>query len=243
MFITQLMPQQCRLRRARGRPTLALAACAVLTVWTLVLAAVPIPVRAAESSADIAGFGIVAASGVTDNGATVRRLGFTSRRLRDGGRLGSLALVAEEQHNGFAVTRLNPSLRAEDVDLTYQALYVELRRFFPLAGHVLYFWSLRGGITRLSGSVNSGGVSRNFQQDQVAPLLPLAVPLALENPGFLLLGLLEGASLGLSLDLVQDRIWLELQESTALVPRLRTADIAVDTPFVNSTAVTLTIAF
>jgi hypothetical protein len=208
------------------------------------LALLPAAAFALESS-PAPGFGIILGAGTAEFDAPVRKAGFTSRRLQDGGRSGALTLMAEEYTDGVRFARLDPTVRKEDVHLDYQALYLELKRYFPLFGPVTYFWGLRGGATRITGRTDrpSGEKNQKFQQDQVAPLWFLALPLALENPGFLLLGLVEGGSAGAAVDLVPNRIWLELQVSAAVVPRHRDAFIAIETPFVITRTLSLSMAF
>jgi hypothetical protein len=190
------------------------------------------------------GFGIVVAGGVAGEDAELRRAGFSSRRLKDGDRMGVLTLQAEEHKGSLAVERLDPALAPDGAKITYQSVYLELKNYSAIRGPLLAFWGLRGGATRVSGRVTPPGAApREFERDQVAPLWFLALPLVLEHPGFLLLGLLDGASAGLALDIVPRRIWIEAQVGAALVPRYHDASILLDQPFVLTRAVSLTMAF
>lgn len=200
--------------------------------------------RAADASSP-PGFGIIVGGGLGELGAEVRKGGVTSRRLEDGSRSGTLTLMGETYRNGVPVEVLGPSLNEKDVSIEYQALYLELKRYFPLWGPAHAFWGLRGGATRVTGKVDRGPGTkeRTFQQDQVAPLWFLALPLALEHPGFLLLGFVEGSSAGLSWDLIPRHVWLEAQISAVLVPRYRDKLVAIDTPFVVTRTLTLSAAF
>jgi hypothetical protein len=121
---------------------------------------------------------------------------------------------------------------------------VELKRYFPLWGGFHTFWGLRGGATRITGTVNrTGAKDRDIQEDQFAPLWFLAVPLAMENPGFLLLGLVEGGSVGMSWDLIPKHIWVEAQVTAAMVPHHRDKFFAIDTPFVVTRTLSISAAF
>lgn len=184
------------------------------------------------------GFGLLYGEGRTDEGADSKRFGFTSRRIRDKDRVGSLALVYEEHENGLQVDLLDPAVAEEDVELRYRALFAELKRYFPVGGSFYMFWGLRGGYSRIDGRVTPGGGSpREFESDQVAPLWMLALPLMLEHPGFLLLAFVDGAAVGLTLDIIPERFWLEYQIGAALIPNHRDQFIAVD----GLTAITQTL--
>jgi hypothetical protein len=202
------------------------------------------PARAADAF-NAPGFGIILGGGNGELDAVVRKAGFTSRRLEDGGRSGALTLLAESYQDGVPFELVDTSLRKQDVHLEYQALYVELKRYFPLWSNLHTFWGLRGGATRITGTVERGAGKKDeaFQDNQVAPLWFLAVPLALENPGFLLLGLVEGGSVGLAWDLIPRHLWLEAQVSAAMVPGHRDKFIAVDIPFVVTRTVSISAAF
>ncbi len=176
------------------------------------------------------GFGIVYGEGRTENGAKTQRLGFSSRRLQENTRIGSLTLVGEEHFDGIPFALLDPTLSRDDVELRYQSLFMEMKRYFPLGGAFHLYWGLRGGVSRIRGRIRdpAGGPAREFEADLVGPLALLAVPLALENPGFLLLALADGTSAGLTADLVPNRIWLDYQLSATLIPNHRDARIAIE---------------
>lgn len=204
-----------------------------------------LPGSALATASSLPGFGIIFGGGTGELGTQVRKAGFTSRRLEDGGRSGALTLMGETYRDGVPLELLDPALRAKNVSTEYQALYLELKRYFPLWGPAHAFWGLRGGATRITGVVDRGAGTkkRTFQEDQVAPLWFLALPLALEHPGFLLLGLVEGASAGVSWDLYPNRLWVEAQISAAMIPRHRDKFAAIDTPFVVTRTLTFSAAF
>ncbi len=176
------------------------------------------------------GFGIVYGEGKAENGADSKRLGFTSRRIKDNDRMGSLALVGEEHVNGVPFELLDATLAAEDVRLRYQSVFMEMKRYFPLDDRFHYYWAIRGGYSRITGTVDPGGgqAVRTFEVDQVAPLALLALPLAIENPGFLLLAVADGTSLGLTWDIVPERLWLDFQFGAVMTPRYRDASLVLE---------------
>lgn len=176
------------------------------------------------------GFGLIYGEGRTQEGANSKRFGFTTRRIKDKDRIGSMALIYEEHENGLPFDLLDESLTKESVQLRYRSVYAELKRYFPFAGNVLLFWGLRGGYSRIDGTVSPGGqeTPREFESDQVAPLWLLALPLALEHPGFLLLAFLDGASVGMTLDLLPERLWVEYQIGATLIPNHRDQFFVVD---------------
>ncbi|HEX7929170.1 MAG TPA: hypothetical protein VF678_16360, partial [bacterium] len=168
---------------------------------------------------------------------------FTTRRIQDGNRAGSLSLVAERYEDGVPFELVDTGLRKKDVRLEYEALYVELKRYIPVWGPFNTFWGLRGGATRITGTVKQPGKDREFHEDQAAPLWFLALPLAMENPGFLLLALVEGGSAGVSFDLVPNKVWIEAQVTAAMVPGHRDRFLAIDTPFVMTRTLSISAAF
>lgn len=240
------LPAPCRHPCSHGeitltakQATIAAALSGLLLLFHLVGSA-----RATGASSP-PGFGIIVGGGLGELGAEVRKVGFTSRRLEDGGRSGALTLMGETYRNGVPVEVLDPSLSRKDVTIEYQALYLELKRYFPLWGPAHVFWGLRGGATRITSTVarGPGAKDHTFQDDQIAPLWFLALPLALEHPGFLLLGFLEGGSAGLSWDLLPQHVWMEAQISAALVPRHRDKFVAIDVPFVVTRTITISASF
>jgi hypothetical protein len=150
--------------------------------------------------------------------------------LREEDRIGSLALIGEEHFDGVPFHVLDAGLSREDVEIRYQSLFVEIKRYLPLGGIFNFYWGLRGGVSRLRGRIRPGGgqPTTEFEADLVAPLALLAVPLAFENPGFLLLAFLDGTSLGLTLDLVPGRLWLDYQLGAVLIPNHRDAFVAIE---------------
>lgn len=191
-------------------------------------------------SSDFApGFGLIYGDGKTDNGASIKKIGFTSRRMRENDHIGSLALIGEEHTNGIPYGLLGSGLEGAEVELRYQSLYMEIKRYFPISEQFYYYWGMRGGYSRVRGKILPGGgqPAREFRKEMVAPLALLALPLAIENPGFLLLAFLDGTSAGLTFDVVPNRIWLDYQLGTVLVPRYRDSDIVLD----NLTIVTQTL--
>ena len=175
------------------------------------------------------GFGLLYGEGRTQEDANSKRFGFTTRRIKDKDRIGSMALVYEEHKNGLPFELLDGSLTRDNVQLRYRAVYAELKRYFPFGGNIHLFWGLRGGYSRIDGTVSPGGQEpREFESDQVAPLWLLALPLALEHPGFLLLAFLDGAAVGMSVDLLPERLWVEYQIGAALIPNHRDEFFVVD---------------
>ena len=221
------------------------AALAVGAVWIGMALGVS-PVGAQSRGADIApGFGLVVGEGRTENDATIRRFGFTTRRLSDNNRMGSLALIYEEHQNGLAFSRLDDSVAKEDVDLRYQSIFGELKRYFPVGGNFFYYWGLRGGYTRVQGRIDRGPGQKDekFEEDSFAPLALLALPFVLENPGFLLLAFVDGASLGIVVDLVPEHIWLDLQFGSVVLPRHRDRFVVLEELFSVTRTLQLVIAF
>ncbi len=176
------------------------------------------------------GFGLIYGEGRTDNGATITRFGFTSRRLKENKRMGSLALLGEEHTGGLPFEILATGISRDNVSLKYQSIFLEVKRYFPLWTNFYFYWGIRGGFTRLSGRIDPGGglAITEFEEDQIAPLALLALPLALENPGFMLLAFIDGTSAGLTFDIIPGRVWLDYQISTVLIPPFRDASIALD---------------
>jgi hypothetical protein len=220
------------------------------TVWAASLAAIILvwPGRASGQQAGLdfaPGFGVVIGQGQTENEAIARRYGFTTRRLRDGDRIGSLALLYEEHRNGLDFDLLDRSADAKDVTLRFQTLYVEIKRYFPLGGPVLIYWGLRGGYTRVEGRIDRGPGEKDesFRADSVAPLWFLALPFALEHPGFLLLAAVDGSSAGLTVDLVPDRLWLDLSLGTVVLPEHHGPTLALAERFVATGMVQLVVVF
>jgi hypothetical protein len=210
----------------------------------LLFCAVPFTGTPAQTGGDFApGFGFILGQGETENGALVRRYGFTTRRMEDGGRIGSLGLIYQEFENGLAFDKLQDGVRDEDVELRYRSLYAELKRYFPLGGALHIYWGLRGGFTRVDGRVRREGKDEKIEEDSIAPLWFLAVPFVLEHPGFLMLALVDGASLGLTFDLFQDQIWADLSLSTSVLPDVHTSAIALDPRFALTGVLQLVVVF
>ena len=174
------------------------------------------------------GFGLIYGEGKNQYGGRISRVGFTSRRLSDGGRIGSLALMAEQHDNGIRYTALDESLTEDKVTLRYQAAYLEMKRYLPFAGVINYYWGVRGGYTRITGVDTSSGENREFKVDQLAPLALLAIPLMIENPGFLLLAFMDGTSTGMTVDIIPERIWLDYQIGAVLLPRYRDSVLVIE---------------
>ncbi|MBI4084144.1 MAG: hypothetical protein HY423_16185 [Candidatus Lambdaproteobacteria bacterium] len=189
------------------------------------------------------GFGLLAGEGTGELGGAGRRFGFSSRRLREHDRIGSLALVAEEWRDAVAGAALSGGTRVGAVRV--ESVYAEIKRYLPVAGGFHYYWGLRGGVTRLRAEIASGAgaPARTIERDSVAPLALLALPLALEQPGFLLLALVDGASAGVTFDLVADRIWLDFQVGAQVLPRYRDRDVAFEELFLLTRAVQLVVTF
>ena len=191
------------------------------------------------------GFGFFYGEGRTENGAKTTRFGFSSRRLRENDRIGSLALVGEKNDNGVPFEVVDKGLAADAVKLEYRTLYVELKRYFALGTNFHLYWGIRGGATRISGTIDHGPQQpvETFEEEQVAPLILLALPLALENPGFLLLALADGTSAGLTFDLVPGRVWLDYQIGPTLIPGHRGPSVAIDEPFLVTHTLQLVVVF
>ncbi len=198
-----------------------------------------------DKSRDFApGFGLLMGQGETDDGGATRRFGFTSRRLRENERIGSLALVAEEIVDGVPFGVLSDTVVEDDVKLRIQSVFAEMKRYFEVSTGFLYYWGLRGGYTRLEGEVKtSNGETKKFRKDSVAPLALLALPLALENPAFLLLAFADGASMGMVLDITPQRVWLDLQIGASILPRYRDSLVTVEEPFLLTRTLQLVIVF
>lgn len=216
--------------RGPGRGPGARRLCTGLLLLIAALAAGPL--RAQQRPDDGSarpGLGIVAGEGRTENGATLRRYGFTSRRLRDDDRIGSLSLLYEEHTDGLEFSLLDESLSRDDVRLRYQSIYAEVKRYFPLPGPFLSYWGLRGGYSRVQGRIDRGpGRSEEFEAASVAPLYLLALPFALEHPGFLLLAFTDGASVGATVDLVPDHVWLDVEVGAVVLPRHRDDSVVLE---------------
>ena len=174
------------------------------------------------------GFGFVYGEGKTSQDGRVTRGGFTSRRLTDNDRVGSLALLAEQHEDGLRFTSLTENLTEDQVSIRYQSVYLEMKRYLPFYEGITYYWGIRGGYSRIRGEETSSGERRKFEEDLFAPLAILALPLMIENPGFLLLAFTDGTSVGMTVDIVPERIWLDYQISAVMVPRYRNAVIALD---------------
>ncbi|HUJ75266.1 MAG TPA: hypothetical protein VL359_10425 [bacterium] len=224
----------CCSGRARGT-----AALAVLAGLLLLAAAA----HAQGLPDENPGLGIEVAQGLVNDSAELQRIGFSTHRLRDKDRLGSLALLYETFHNGTPFHLLQPGAGNGNPDITSESLYLELKRFISLGGPFYTFWGLRGGYTQVHGKVQLATGQHSFHAEQVAPLWYLGLPLALEHPGFLLVSLVDGASAGLAVDIQQDRIWLEYQLGTELVPPYRDDALVIDTSYIVTQAVTLNITF
>jgi len=224
-------------RRWWGRALLALMA---------LLALVPRTGRAISEISDPSpGFGIIVGQGLSENETLSRRYGFTSRRLQDNDRLGSMGLMYEEHHNGIDYELFDDDVDKNDVDLHFQTLYVELKRYFPVGGPIFVYWGLRGGYTRVEGKVERGPGEKDdeFTADSVAPLWFLALPFILEHPGFLLLAAVDGSSAGITFDIVQDHVWLDLNIGTVVLPLYRDSTIALEDRFTTSIMLQLVAAF
>lgn len=191
------------------------------------------------------GFGLVIGQGYSENDTIARRYGFTSRRLEDDDRLGSLGLMYEEHRNGIDYKLYDDDLEEKDVELRFQTLYVELKRYFPVSGPFHVYWGLRGGYTRVEGKINRGPGEKDdeFTADSVAPLWFLAIPFLLEHPGFLLLAAIDGSSAGITLDIVEDHVWLDLNMGTVILPLYRDSVIELEDRFTTSVMLQLVAAF
>ena len=220
-------------------------------VWTAVglgavLAAGPAQAQGRPLETEFSpGFGVVIGQGQTENGAIARRFGFTSRRLQDGDRMGSMALLYEEHRDGLDYDLLDESVRKKDVSLHFQTLYLELKRYFPTGGPLLLYWGLRGGYTRVEGRVNRGPGEKDdtFQADSVAPLWWLALPFVLEHPGFILLAGVDGSSVGITFDIVPEHVWLDLSLGTVVLPEHRDHVIALQDRFTATGMLQLVVVF
>ncbi len=191
------------------------------------------------------GFGLIYGEGRTQEGGDSKRFGITSRRLKDNDRTGSLALIYEEHTDGLPFDVLASGLPRENVELRYRSLFAEIKRYFPVGGNFHIYWGLRGGFTRIDGTVDpaNGQPAQEFEEDQVAPLWMLALPLALEHPGFLLLAFVDGGSVGITYDIVPERFWLEYQITAALIPNHRDQFIAVDDLTLTTQTIQLVLVF
>lgn len=191
------------------------------------------------------GFGIVAGQGYSENETIARRFGFTSRRLKDGDRLGSLALLYEEHRDGIDFELFDENVDEDDVELRFQTVYLELKRYFPVAGPFHVYWGLRGGYTRVEGKIDRGPGEEDdeFTADSVAPLWFLALPFLLEHPGFLLLAAVDGSSAGITFDIIPDHVWLDLNIGTVILPLHRDRTIALEDRFTSSIMLQLVAAF
>ncbi len=184
----------------------------------------------AEDDNFVPGFGMLFGKGVTENGADSKRFGFSSRRLKEDDRIGSLALIGEEHFEGIEIDILDPALSRNEVEIHYQSVFFEVKRYFSLGSLIHYYWGLRGGYTRIRGRIRptDGRAGKDFEVDQIAPLALLALPLALENPGFLLLAFTDGTSLGFTLDIVPNRVWLDYGVAAVVIPGYRDTFVAID---------------
>ena len=208
----------------------------VLRRWAAAVLCALLAGGAAQVSAQIPtdlSFGLLAGEGLNDRDARVQRYGLTSSRLSDNDRQGSLALVWETHDGGVDFARLDQRVAEQDVSLRYESLQVELKRYFPIGGRGRYYWGFRGGYSRIIGHVRDPdtGRERVVEAAQIAPLAVLAVPLALENMGFLLVGLIEGGSVGVVIDIVERKLWLDFQLGGALLPRFRNELLVLDRPY------------
>jgi hypothetical protein len=191
------------------------------------------------------GFGIIVGQGQSENETIARRYGVTSRRLRDNDRLGSLGLLYEEHRNGIDVELFDDDLDEDDVELRFQTLYAELKRYFPVGGPFHVYWGLRGGYTRVEGRIDRGPGEKDqeFTADSVAPLWFLALPFVLEHPGFLLLAGLDGSSAGITYDIIADHVWLDLNIGTVILPLYRSRTLAIEDRFTTTIMLQLVAAF
>jgi len=189
------------------------------------------------------GLGILVGEGRTANGATLRRAGFTTGRLSDGGRIGSLALVAEEHVNGVPFDLLDAGVASDDVTLRYQSVALSLKNYRAILPRTLLYWGVRGGYSRVVGRVERNGTTEEFVAESVAPLGLLALPLALEHPGFLMLAFLDGTAAGITFDLVPDHMWLDFQVDATLLPQYRDANIVLDERFSITRTLQLVLTF
>ena len=215
------------------------------SLWLAGLMVAPTPVKAQGSLSDASpGFGLIYGEGKTEHGGELARVGFSSRRLVDDDRIGSLALLAEQHDDGLRIGLLDPGLEIADVSLRYQSVYMEMKRYIPIAGQFNYYWGLRGGYSRVQGEITGpGGEIQSFQAQSLAPLAMLALPLALEHPGFLLLAFTDGTSAGLTFDIVPERIWLDYQISAVILPRFRNTSLVLEDLMVVTQVLQLAIVF
>ena len=191
------------------------------------------------------GFGIIYGEGVTEHDGATRRFGFTTRRLKDELRVGSLALLYEEYEDGLDFVLLDDDLSKEDVELRYQSIFVELKRYFPFGGPVWYYWGMRAGYTRVQGKIRPSDREsrREFTAVSAAPLALLTLPFLLEHPGFILIAAVDGTSLGAIVDIAPDRMWLDFQISATVLPRYRDRSVILEDLLIVTQTVQLVIAF
>lgn len=189
------------------------------------------------------GLGLVYGEGKTEHGGESVRAGLTSRRLQDDDRIGSMALMVEQHKGGTKFSVLDPTIEEQDVTLLYQSVYLEMKRFLPFANNIHYYWGVRGGYSRILGEVTVEGQQQNFKAEQLAPAALIALPMAFEHPGFLLLAFMDGTSAGLTVDIIPERIWLEYQISALLVPRYRDSRIVLEDLTVVTQVLQLAIVF
>ena len=229
-------------RRSPLRTGQWMAGAVLAALWLL---HAPGGTAAQESSPDFApGFGLIYGEGRTEEDTNAVRYGFTSRRLSQDDKAGSIAFLFEEHFNGIPFSILDPSVTKDGVELRYQSLFVEIKRYFPLGGNFHFYWGLRGGFTRITGKIRRNGQeTAKFETTQIAPLALLALPLAFEHPGFLLLAFVEGTSIGLTFDIIPNRLWLDFQTTASLIPDHRDELIAIDQPAIVTQILQLALVF
>jgi hypothetical protein len=237
-------PRQLDLPNRSSNPVRGVVALAWLAGALALVAGAPGTFAQTHGEQDFApGLGFTYGEGGTDNGGKVSRYGLTSRRMQDGERIGSLGLMYQEFDNGLSFDKLHSGISDEDVKLRYRSLYGELKRYFPVNGSMMLYWSLRGGYTRVDGRVKQPGRDDTFEENSAAPLWFLAVPFMLEHPGFILLALVDGSSLGLTLDLFKDQVWVDMNLGSAVLPQLHTRDIVLNDRFVITGVLQLVVVF
>ena len=191
------------------------------------------------------GFGIVYGEGMTEHEGETRRFGFTTRRLKDELRVGSLALLYEEYEDGLDFVLQDHDLSKDDVELRYQSIFVELKRYFPFGGPAWYYWGIRAGYTRVQGKIRPADREsrRKFTAVSAAPLALLALPFILEHPGFILIAAVDGTSLGAIVDIAPERVWLDFQISATVLPRHRDRSLILEDLLIVTQTLQLVIAF
>ena len=178
-----------------------------------------------------------------DNGEG-ERFGLNTRRIRDQDRTGSLALVGERINGGVKFKTLSPDVSRESVEVQLRSVHLELKRYFDYFWRFSYYWGLRGGYSELSGTVRPEGMEPSeFRTYSFAPLALLALPFMLEDPGFIMLALVDGASAGLIFDLAPQHVWLDFQLGAIVLPSHQDRYVAISQNLLLTRAASLVVAF